>query len=73
MHDRKPVRGYIIRGRRGRPWVPAIIRYNAAPTKLLVEVGNIKNRDDAANMRDAQWRQRFAEAYVDALIEHFGR
>jgi len=70
--DRKPVRGYVIRGRRGRPWVPAVIRYNAAPTKLLVEVANIKNAQDARNMKDPDWRQRVAEAYVDALVDQFG-
>jgi N-acetylmuramoyl-L-alanine amidase len=72
VHDRKAIRGYVIRGRRNRPWVPAVLRYNATPTKLLVEVGNIKNRRDAADMRSPQWRQRFAEAYVSALVEHFG-
>ena len=68
VHTPKTIRGYIIRSRRSRPWVPAVIRYNAAPTKVLVEVGNIKNRHDAANMRLPAWRERVARAYVDALI-----
>jgi N-acetylmuramoyl-L-alanine amidase len=72
IHTPKTIRGYIIRSRRSRPWVPAIIRYNAAPTKVLVEIGNIRNTSDAANMKLPAWRQRFARAYVDALIAAYG-
>lgn len=71
VHGRKPVRGYIIRRSGGGEWVPAILKYNAAPTKILVEIGNIRNENDAANMRDPAWRERFASAYVDAVISHF--
>ncbi len=71
VHKPKPIRGYVIRSRRSRPWVPAIIRFNAAPTKVLVEIGNIKNIHDAANMRLPAWRERVARAYVDALIATF--
>jgi N-acetylmuramoyl-L-alanine amidase len=71
VHGNKPTRRYIIRSRGRRPFVPAIIRFNSAPTKLLVEIGNIKNRSDLANMRSAQWRQRVAKAYVDAVIATF--
>jgi len=71
VHAQKPIRGYIIRRNASRAWVPAVIRYNAASTKLLVEVGNIKNARDAANMRDPAWRERFAQAFVDALVAQF--
>ena len=72
LHGPKTIRGYIIRHRGGGEWVPAVIRYNAAPTKILIEIGNIKNSQDAANMRNPAWREKFATAYVDALIAQFG-
>jgi N-acetylmuramoyl-L-alanine amidase len=71
VHERKPVRGYITRRQRGGEWVPAVLRYNAAPTKVLIEIGNMKNPADAANMRDPAWRERFAAAYVDAVIDNY--
>ena len=71
VHGSRPVRSYIVRSRGRRPFVPAVIRYNKAPTKVLIEIGNIKNTHDAANMRSASWRQRFATSFVDALIENF--
>jgi N-acetylmuramoyl-L-alanine amidase len=68
IHGRKPIRGYIVRSRGRRPFVPAVIRYNKAPTKMLIEIGNIKNRRDAASMRSPRWREKFAKATVDAII-----
>ena len=71
VHESRPIRSYIVRAAGRSPFVPAVIRYNKAPTKVLIEIGNIKNTHDAANMRSASWRERFATAFVDALIENF--
>lgn len=35
--------------------------------KVFVELGNMRNRRDAANMRSATWRQRVAERLANAL------
>ena len=44
VHPDKPIRGKIIRGR--RQYVPAVIRFNAVPSKILVEVCNLANSQD---------------------------
>ena len=44
VHPFNPVRDSVVRD--GREWVPAIIRYNLVPTRLLLEVCNLGNRYD---------------------------
>ena len=67
----KPVRDRVLRG--SASWVPAVLRGNAIPAKLLVEVLNLSNADDAALLRSARERQRVAEALGMALLTHFGQ
>ena len=61
----KPIRDCIVRR---RAFVPAVLRYNAVPTKVLVECGNLSNSRDRRNLGDPTFRERLARAYVDALI-----
>jgi N-acetylmuramoyl-L-alanine amidase len=61
----KPIRDCIVRR---RAFVPAVLRYNAVPTKVLVECGNLSNSRDCANLADPTFRERLARAYVEALI-----
>jgi N-acetylmuramoyl-L-alanine amidase len=67
----KPVRDRVLRG--SASWVPAVLRGNAIPAKLLIEVLNLSNADDATLLRSAQERQRIAEALGMALLTHFGQ
>jgi hypothetical protein len=64
VHDNRPLRTHIVRKlRRGRrPWrgVPAVIRGNAIPTKLLVELVNPAGRE------------RMARALVYGLDAYYG-
>ena len=41
IHPDKPIRDKIVRRRRS--WVPAVLRYNAIPAQLLLEVCNLAN------------------------------
>jgi N-acetylmuramoyl-L-alanine amidase len=66
----KPVRDRVLRG--DASWVPAVLRANAIPAKLLIEVLNLSNAEDAALLRAGGERQRIAEALGAALIRHFG-
>ncbi len=66
----KPVRDRVLRG--DASWVPAVLRGNAIPAKLLIEVLNLSNAQDAALLGAAEERQRIAEALGAALIRHFG-
>ncbi len=71
-HD-KPIRDRIIRCRRCRPFVPAVVRYNAVPAKLLLEVCNLNNHKDRALLRTRAFRQDVAEAIVDAILAYYGQ
>ena len=49
-----------------------MIRGNEVPTKVLVEMLNLSNREDAAMMGSARQRERLAEALFESLHSHFG-
>jgi N-acetylmuramoyl-L-alanine amidase len=69
VHTEKPVRNHVVRRR--REWVPAAIRHNIVPTKILVEVANLNNRDDCKLATDPAFRERYAEAFVHALKQYY--
>ena len=66
----KPVRDRIIRGK--REWLPAVLRGNEVPAKVLVEMVNLTNSKDAKLLGAASSRQRLAEALFAALHGYFG-
>ncbi len=70
LHAFQPVRRNVIRG--GREWVPAILRYNRIPARILVEVCNLNNPDDRRLLRTRTYRDKVAEALVDAMIDFYG-
>ena len=71
-HDNgDPIRNVVVRSRNER-WVPAVIRNTKVPTKILIETANLNNAIDRQRLADPQWRQTFAEAYVDALMRYYG-
>ena len=70
IHPFNPVRDRIFRGRRA--WVPAVLRYNAIPAKLLLEVCNLANAEDRALLTTRAFRQRVAGSVVDGLLSYFG-
>ncbi len=70
VHPFGPVRERIIR--RGRSWVPAVLRCNVVPVEVLIEVSNLSNPSDSRHLADPAYRQKVAEAYVDALIIYYG-
>jgi N-acetylmuramoyl-L-alanine amidase len=65
----QPVRNRIIRGK--SVWVPAVLRGNAIPNKVLVEMVNLKNRKDAALLASAKKRDLLADALFSSLMLHF--
>ncbi len=73
IHHEKPIRDRIIRCRRCRPWVPAVVRYNAVPAKLLLEVCNLNNPQDRKLIRTREFRQRMATAIVDGILAYYGQ
>lgn len=72
VHPEKPVRDKIIRSRRSHPYVPAVIRYNAVPAKVLLEICNLNNEADRRQLQTREFRQKVAEAVVAALLDYYG-
>jgi N-acetylmuramoyl-L-alanine amidase len=68
-HANRPIRNVIYRG--GGKWVPAVIRYSLGATKALIEVANLTNEDDAANLKDPDFRERYAAAVVNAIRAYY--
>lgn len=73
VHPEKPVRDRIIRSRYSRPFVPAVVRYNAIPTKLLLEICNMNNPQDRELLQTRAFRQKIAEAIVDGILDYYGQ
>jgi N-acetylmuramoyl-L-alanine amidase len=66
VHPFAPVRDNVIRN--GREWVPAIIRHNQVPTRMLLEVCNLGNAKDRELMKTKKYRQQLAEAIYEGLV-----
>jgi N-acetylmuramoyl-L-alanine amidase len=66
----QPVRNRIIRGK--SVFVPAVLRGNAVPNKVLVEMVNLSNREDAELLAAARHRDRLAEALFRSLLTYYG-
>jgi N-acetylmuramoyl-L-alanine amidase len=69
VHAFNPVRDNVMRD--GREWVPAVIRYNVVPTRLLLEVCNLGNRRDRDLVKTKKFRQAVAEAIYRGLIDFY--
>jgi N-acetylmuramoyl-L-alanine amidase len=70
LHAFQPIRRNVIRG--GREWVPAILRYNRIPARVLVEVCNLNNPDDRKLLVSRSYREKVAQAIVAALVDFYG-
>jgi N-acetylmuramoyl-L-alanine amidase len=70
LHAFQPIRRNVIRG--GREWVPAILRYNRIPARVLIEVCNLNNSDDRRLLVSRSYRERVAQAIVSALVDFYG-
>jgi N-acetylmuramoyl-L-alanine amidase len=69
VHPFNPVRDNVVRG--GREWVPAVIRYNLIPTRVLLEICNLGNEKDRALMKTKKYRQRVAEAIYEGIVNYY--
>lgn len=70
LHAFDPIRRNVIRG--GREWVPAILRYNRIPARVLVEVCNLNNPEDRRLLRTREYREKVAEALLEGLVHFYG-
>ena len=65
-----PIRNVIWRNG-GRAIIPAVLRNNEIPTKVLIETANLTNDTDCKWVSQPWWRDQFADAYVAALKDYF--
>ncbi len=70
VHSFSPVRTHVIRS--GREWVPAVLRYNRVPNRVLVELANLGNEEDRALMKTRSFRESLAESLASAVVGFFG-
>ncbi|HXU45771.1 MAG TPA: N-acetylmuramoyl-L-alanine amidase [Thermoanaerobaculia bacterium] len=69
VHPDKPVREKVIRNQ--SEWVPAVLRYNAVPAKLLLEVCNLGNEEDRRLIQTRSYREDVAAAIVKGLLAYY--
>jgi len=69
VHPFEAVRDNVVRG--GHEWVPAVIRYNQVPTRMLLEVCNLGNRSDRELIKTAKYRQQLAEGIYRGMIDFY--
>lgn len=69
VHPFNPVRDNVVRN--GHDWVPAIIRHNVIPTRLLLEVCNLGNKKDRALIKTRKYRQQVADAIYQGMVEFY--
>ncbi len=65
----QPIRERVIRGR--RTWLPAVLKGNAVPAKVLVELVNLNHEADARLLRSPAARERLAAALADSLVRFY--
>ncbi len=70
IHKDKPIREKIIRRR--QQYVPAVLRYNAVPAKVLLELCNLSNEKDRRLLQTRVQRQKMAQAVVEGLLGYYG-
>lgn len=69
LHPYQPVRDHVVR--RGRAWVPAVIRCSRVPAKVLIEVANLNNAEDRVLLRQPRFREAVASAFVHAVRSYY--
>ncbi|MBZ0114168.1 MAG: N-acetylmuramoyl-L-alanine amidase [Thermoanaerobaculia bacterium] len=70
IHEFKPIREKIIR--KNSEYVPAVLRYNGIPAKILLEVSNLANTEDRRLIQTQAFRQKMAEALVQGILAYYG-
>ena len=70
IHEHKPIRRAVLR--KGKRWLPAVLRWNQVPTRVLFEVVNLNHVDDNRLLESPEFREATAGVYVDALRSFFG-
>lgn len=68
-HENRPIRSVVMRG--DKSFIPAVIRYSVAATKVLLEVLNLTNIEDAGNLKSSTFREHYAQAIVKGIKAYY--
>ncbi len=73
VHPNRPIRDHVVRRTRRRrsSWVPAVLRGNLVPAKVLLETVNLGNPADARLLADPAGRERIARAVAHGIRSYF--
>jgi N-acetylmuramoyl-L-alanine amidase len=71
VHPFMPVRDNVVR--EGNEWVPAVIRFNKVPTRVLLEICNLGNEEDRRLMKTRKYRQSVAHAIREAIVKFYSQ
>ena len=71
VHPFNALRDNVVRD--GREWVPAVIRYNLIPTRVLLEICNFGNEQDRGLARTRAYRQSVAVALEKGIVRYFAQ
>lgn len=71
VHPYQPIRSSVLRG--GSRWVPAVLRYSRVPTSVLIEIGNLNNKQDRDAVQSWRHREKLAHTIAAGLAEGFSR
>ncbi|HEX8618112.1 MAG TPA: N-acetylmuramoyl-L-alanine amidase, partial [Thermoanaerobaculia bacterium] len=69
VHPFDPIRDNVIRSK--KEWVPAVIRHNMIPTRLLLEVCNLGNVKDRELIQTKKYRQQLAEGMYQGIVDFY--
>ena len=71
VHKQKPIRSVIHRNHY-KSYVPAVVKFNTIPTRCLIEVCNLNNKDDRLLLQKPSFRQKTADVFVEAVYQTYG-
>jgi len=69
LHPYEPIREKIIRYK--KYWLPAVLKMNLVPTKVLIEILNLNNEEDRKNLLQKEFREKLSEAIFDGVLNYF--
>ena len=69
VHKSFAVRGYYYR--KGIRTLPAVLRYSKVPVSVLVEVGNLNNKNDRNKLLKDTFRQQIAKSIAESVVGYF--
>lgn len=69
LHPYEPIRNKIIRYK--NYWIPAVLKMNMVPTKVLIEILNLNNEEDRKNLQKKEFREKLSLAIFEGILNYF--